>query len=73
MRIVYVERLMQCSNEVWIGNEEIARKQHERNIQLVKICGLFVDKDKPFVCFHRWIKVGDDGLIEIKCPYSARI
>ncbi|GFV27600.1 hypothetical protein TNCV_2522851 [Trichonephila clavipes] len=38
----------------------------------VKICGLFVDKDKPFLCASPDGLVGDDGLIENKCPYSAR-
>ncbi|GFX37612.1 yqaJ domain-containing protein [Trichonephila clavipes] len=56
-----------------LANEEIARKQYEREYSTeVKICGLFVDKDKPFLCASPDGLVGDDGLIEIKCPYSAR-
>ncbi|GFX55672.1 hypothetical protein TNCV_269601 [Trichonephila clavipes] len=50
-----------------LANEEIARKQYEREYSTeVKICGLFVDKDKPFLCASPDGLVGDDGLIEIK-------
>ncbi|GFT20293.1 hypothetical protein TNCV_1009011 [Trichonephila clavipes] len=46
-----------------LANEEIARKQYEREYSTeVKICGLFVDKDKPFLCASPDGLVGDDGL-----------
>ncbi|GFY62787.1 yqaJ domain-containing protein [Trichonephila inaurata madagascariensis] len=38
----------------------------------VKMYGLFVVKDKSFLCAAADGLVGDDGLIEMKCPYSAR-
>ncbi|GFT23982.1 hypothetical protein TNCV_2062671 [Trichonephila clavipes] len=42
-----------------LANEEIARRQYEREYSTeVKICGLFVDKDKPFLC------ASPDGLVE---------
>ncbi|GFW20960.1 hypothetical protein TNCV_1714671 [Trichonephila clavipes] len=55
MRIVY--DLCNAAMKYGLANEEIARKQYEREYSTeVKICGLFVDKDKPFfVCFTRWI------------------
>ncbi|GFW18624.1 yqaJ domain-containing protein [Trichonephila clavipes] len=71
MRIVY--DLCNAAMKYGLANEEIARKQYEREYSTeVKICGLFVDKDKPFLCASPDGLVGDDGLIEIKCPYSAR-
>ncbi|GFW21910.1 yqaJ domain-containing protein [Trichonephila clavipes] len=73
MRIVYGRDLCNTAMKYGLANEEIARKQYEREYSTeVKICGLFVDKDKPFLCASPDGLVGDDGLIEIKCPYSAR-
>ncbi|GFV17633.1 yqaJ domain-containing protein [Trichonephila clavipes] len=73
VRIVYGRDLCNAAMKYGLANEEIARKQYEREYSTeVKICGLFVDKDKPFLCASPDGLVGDDGLIEIKCPYSAR-
>ncbi|GFS54290.1 yqaJ domain-containing protein [Trichonephila clavipes] len=73
MRIVYGRDLCNAAMKYGLANEEIARKQYEREYSTeVKICGLFVDKDKPFLYASPDGLVGDDGLIEIKCPYSAR-
>ncbi|GFS68452.1 yqaJ domain-containing protein [Trichonephila clavipes] len=73
MRIVYGRDLCNAAMKYGLANEVIARKQYEREYSTeVKICGLFVDKDKPFLCASPDGLVGDDGLIEIKCPYSAR-
>ncbi|GFV69614.1 yqaJ domain-containing protein [Trichonephila clavipes] len=73
MRIVYGRDLCNAAMKYGLANEEIARKQYEREYSTeIKICGLFVDKDKPFLCASPDGLVGDDGLIEIKCPYSAR-
>ncbi|GFV11507.1 yqaJ domain-containing protein [Trichonephila clavipes] len=73
MRIVYGRDLCNAAMKYGLANEEIARKQYEREYSTeVNICGLFVDKDKPFLCASPDGLVGDDGLIEIKCPYSAR-
>ncbi|GFY15160.1 yqaJ domain-containing protein [Trichonephila clavipes] len=73
MRIVYGRDLCNAAMKYGLANEEIARNQYEREYSTeVKICGLFVDKDKPFLCASPDGLVGDDGLIENKCPYSAR-
>ncbi|GFQ67041.1 yqaJ domain-containing protein [Trichonephila clavata] len=73
MRIVYDRDLCNAAMKYGLANEEIARKQYEKEYATeVKICGLFVDKHKPFLCASPDGLVGDDGLIEIKCPYSAR-
>ncbi|GFY73759.1 yqaJ domain-containing protein [Trichonephila inaurata madagascariensis] len=67
MRFVYGRDL--CNS----AREEVARKLYEREYSTeVKMCDLFVDKDKPFLCASPDGLVGDDGLIEIKCLYSAR-
>ncbi|GFU98728.1 yqaJ domain-containing protein [Trichonephila clavipes] len=72
MRIVYGRDLCNAAMEYGLANEEIARNQYEWEYSTeVKICGLFVDKDKPFLCASPDGLVGDDGLIENKCPYSA--
>ncbi|GFW05229.1 yqaJ domain-containing protein [Trichonephila clavipes] len=66
MRIVYGRDLCDAAMKYGLANEEIARKQYEREYSTeVKICGLFVDKDKPFLCASPDGLVGDDGLIEI--------
>ncbi|GFX98996.1 hypothetical protein TNCV_4301711 [Trichonephila clavipes] len=56
MAIVY--DLCNAAMKYGLANEEIARKQYEREYSTeVKICGLFVDKDKPFLC------ASPDGLV----------
>ncbi|GFV56159.1 uncharacterized protein TNCV_1489361 [Trichonephila clavipes] len=58
MRIVYGRDLCNAALKYGLANEEIARKQYERKYSTeVKICGLFVDKDKPFLC------ASPDGLV----------
>ncbi|GFU96461.1 yqaJ domain-containing protein [Trichonephila clavipes] len=62
MRIVYGRDLCNAALKYGLANEEIARKQYEREYSTeVKICGLFVDKDKPFLC------ASPDGLVEKVC------
>ncbi|GFW69639.1 ferritin heavy chain A [Trichonephila clavipes] len=59
MRIVYGRNLCNSAMKYGLANEEIARKQYEREYSTeVKMCGLFVDKDKPFLC------ASPDGLVE---------
>ncbi|GFW49246.1 hypothetical protein TNCV_3057561 [Trichonephila clavipes] len=53
MRIVYGRDLCNAAMKCGLANEEIARKQYEREYSTEeKICGLFVDKDKPFCVLH---------------------
>ncbi|GFS93599.1 transposon Tf2-6 polyprotein [Trichonephila clavipes] len=61
MRIVYGRDLCNAAMKYGLANEEIARKQYEREYSTeVKICGLFVDKDKLFLC------ASPDGLRQTK-------
>ncbi|GFU54294.1 hypothetical protein TNCV_3458181 [Trichonephila clavipes] len=60
MRIVYGRDLCNAAMKYGLANEEIARKQYEREYSTeVKICGLFVDKDKPFCVLHPmdWLRI----------------
>lgn len=53
--------------------EHIARDQRETKRGVAtKTCGLFVDKDLPFLGASPDGLVEDDKIVEIKCPYSAR-
>ncbi|GBN74570.1 hypothetical protein AVEN_32019-1 [Araneus ventricosus] len=56
-----------------LANEENALKQYEEDhcIQ-VQSCGLFVHPNKPFLYSSPDGLIGDDGVLEIKCPYSGR-
>ncbi|GFV02091.1 hypothetical protein TNCV_1212021 [Trichonephila clavipes] len=59
MRIVYGRNLCNSAMKYGLANEEIAGKQYEREYSTeVKMCGLFVDKDKPFCVLLRldWLE-----------------
>ncbi|KAL4083087.1 hypothetical protein QTP88_028417 [Uroleucon formosanum] len=53
--------------------EDIARKKFETltNFKVLN-CGLFIDKDKPYLAASRDGLVGDTALLEIKCPLSIK-
>ncbi|GFR31485.1 hypothetical protein TNCT_438481 [Trichonephila clavata] len=71
MRIVYDRDLCNAAMKYGLANEEIARKQYEKEYETeVKICGLFVDKDKPFLCASPDGLVGDDELIRAGSTYG---
>ncbi|KAJ8913373.1 hypothetical protein NQ315_008765 [Exocentrus adspersus] len=54
-------------------NEEKVRKKVETMQHIeIKKCGLFIDKIHPFLGASPDGLIGDQGLVEIKCPYSAR-
>ncbi|GBM79705.1 hypothetical protein AVEN_138719-1 [Araneus ventricosus] len=56
-----------------LANEDVARSQYKiQNGVLVSKCGLFVDPNNPFLCTSPDGLVGSEGLVEIKCPYTAR-
>jgi hypothetical protein len=40
--------------------------------EAIKDCGLFISEHHPFLAASPDGVIGDDGLIEIKCPYTAR-
>ncbi|CAI6359447.1 unnamed protein product [Macrosiphum euphorbiae] len=53
--------------------EDTARKKFETltNFKVLN-CGLFIDKDKPFLAASPDGLVGDTALLEIKCPLSTK-
>ncbi|XP_035207441.1 uncharacterized protein LOC118182228 [Stegodyphus dumicola] len=56
-----------------LANEAKALAQYEHDKQLyVHRCGLFIDPANPFLCTSPDGLIGDIGLVEVKCPYSAR-
>lgn len=54
-------------------NESTARKKFEEVTGLsVSNCGLFIREDLPFLAASPDGLVGDDSVIEIKCPYKGK-
>ncbi|XP_077512016.1 uncharacterized protein LOC144122934 [Amblyomma americanum] len=54
-------------------HECLALKQIENECNVVvKECGLFVDQESPFLGASPDGLIGEDVLVEVKCPYSAR-
>ncbi len=50
---------------------EARNKYEEVSGKQVRLCGMFIDLEKPYLCASPYGLVGDDGLLEIKCPWSA--
>ncbi|KAH6948494.1 hypothetical protein HPB50_024895 [Hyalomma asiaticum] len=54
-------------------HECVALRQLENECNVVvKQCGLFVDQENPFLGASPDGLIGEDVLVEVKCPYSAR-
>ncbi|XP_049268013.1 uncharacterized protein LOC125756965 [Rhipicephalus sanguineus] len=54
-------------------HECVALRQLEKECNVVvKQCGLFVDQENPFLGASPDGLIGEDVLVEVKCPYSAR-
>ena len=51
---------------VWWGDEE------ETNLKLEK-CGLFVDVDNHFLAASPDGLIGENSVLEVKCPFSGRM
>lgn len=72
-RLIYKTSINTPATRYGLANEKIAREKYEQETGFtVNICGLFIDKDHPFLCTSPDGLVGTEGLVEIKCPYSAR-
>ena len=55
------------------ANESVAIAQYEQTEGVtVQKCGLFVDTQHFFLAASPDGLVGNDGLVEVKCPHSAR-
>uniref|UniRef100_A0A2S2PQZ9 Uncharacterized protein n=1 Tax=Schizaphis graminum TaxID=13262 RepID=A0A2S2PQZ9_SCHGA len=61
------------STNYGIENEPIARISFEKEINLkIKPAGLFVDKTYNFLAASPDGLIDDDGIVEIKCPYTIK-
>lgn len=56
-----------------IENESIAiqKFQEQTGIDVLK-CGLFIDKENPFLAASPDGLIGSDAIVEVKCPYASR-
>lgn len=56
-----------------IENESIAiqKFQEQTGIDVLK-CGLFIDKENPFLAASPDGLIGSDAIVEVKCPYGSR-
>lgn len=54
-------------------NEKVALKQYYEKYALkVKECGLFINKEKPYLGASPDGLLGNETIVEVKCPYSTR-
>lgn len=54
--------------------EEIARREIETTLNVrIERCGLFIDEEIPFLGASPDGLINDDGVVEIKCPFAARL
>lgn len=69
------EKNLEHVKSIAYGNnhEHLAREQLESQLKKpVKMCGLFIDKNLPFLGASPDGLVEEDKIVEIKCPYTAR-
>lgn len=72
-RIIYREKISTKAIEYGRANESIAIKAYEEfKCVTVQRCGMFVDPKNPFLCTSPDGLVGTEGLVEIKCPHTAK-
>lgn len=72
-RILYRDNVSTKAMEYGKANESAVVKIYEREKSVqVKRCGLFVDTQHPFLCTSPDGLIGEEGLLEIKCPFSAK-
>lgn len=54
-------------------NEKVALRQYSEKYALdVEECGLFINKDKPYLGASPDGLLGSETIVEIKCPYTTR-
>lgn len=72
--IIYPQELHVESIKHGTKHEEIARKSIESMLNLkIERCGLFIDSEIPFLGASPDGLIEEDGIVEIKCPFAARL
>lgn len=70
--LLYNEFVGNKQTRYGIQNEPIAIKQMEKELNVcVQACGLFVDKNLPYLGATPDGLIGDDAIVEVKCPAVA--
>lgn len=71
--ILYPPRLTNAAIEWGRENEIVAREQLQVELGIeISDCGLFIDAEFPYLAATPDGIIGDDTIVEIKCPYAAR-
>ncbi|XP_035205350.1 LOW QUALITY PROTEIN: uncharacterized protein LOC118180357 [Stegodyphus dumicola] len=73
-RIIYNDNVSTKALKYGLANEAVALNQYkEKHMgKNIRRCGLFIDPKYPFLCTSPDGLIDEDGLLEIKCPYTAR-
>ena len=77
MAILYPERLDNIESVRYAKDKEaeavaeLSKLLTEKGVGRVEACGLFVDSDKSFLAASPDGVVGEDAVVEVKCPLSC--
>src|SRR5436190_12025612 len=72
--IIYPQQLNVESVQYETEYEDVARKNIESALNIItKRCGLFIISEIPFLDASPDGLIGDDGIVEIKCPFAAQL
>ncbi|XP_035230674.1 uncharacterized protein LOC118202607 [Stegodyphus dumicola] len=71
-RIIYNDNVSTKALKYGLANEAVALNQYkEKHMgKNIRRCGLFIDPKYPFLCTSPDGLIDEDGLLEIKCPYT---
>lgn len=54
-------------------NEGKAREQYEKEMNVkIEPCGIFIDEDLNYLSAKPDGLIGEDAIVEVKCPFNAR-
>lgn len=71
--ILYPPQLTNAAVEWGKEKEMVAREQLQEELGIeINDCGIFIDENIPYLAATPDGIIGDDTIVEIKCPYAAR-
>lgn len=70
-KLLYSDEVDSASLQYGRENEAAAREELQSSGLQIQECGLFIDRELPFLAASPDGLLGDDGIIEIKCPSAA--